>query len=151
MVLTCHAHKLAAPQPVMPMTICRGFNSAPARKSLVKKGIRKCNDEQTSSRYLASNSSMICCVAGLDGTNMELEGQGCWRRQILQKAEDLPRCCMAAGGQEDTRQICLKLWHKDRSGSIRSTLPLINLTKLFLVAHGNKTSITQRDGWQTFT
>lgn len=55
----------------MPMTACQGFNSAPARKNLVKKGIRKCNDVQTSSRYLTSNSSLIYHVAGLDGTNME--------------------------------------------------------------------------------
>lgn len=42
-------------------------------------------------------------------------------------------------------QLCLQ----DRSGSIRSTLLLLTLTKLFLVAHGSKTTITHRDGWQT--
>lgn len=83
------------PQPVMHITACWGFSSAPARKSLVKKDIRKHNDVQTSSRYLVSNSSLIYQVVGLDGTNMELERQECLRRQILQKVEDLPCCHMA--------------------------------------------------------
>ena len=87
------------PQPVMPVTACQGFNSAPARKSLVKKDIHKYNDVQTSSRYLVSNSSLIYHVAGLDGTNTELESQECLRRQTLQKAEDLPRCFMAMRGR----------------------------------------------------
>lgn len=46
-------------------------------------------------------------------------------------------------GQEHTRQISIKLCHKDTSGSIRSALPLINLTKLFLIAHRSKTRVTQ--------
>lgn len=50
----------------------------------------------------------------------------------------------AEGGGEDTMQISIKLYHKARSGSIRSTLPLINLTMVFLIAHRNKTGVTQR-------
>lgn len=43
----------------------------------------------------------------------------------------------------------LELWHKVWFNQMYLTL--VNLTKLFLVAHGKKTSITQHNGWQTFT
>jgi len=67
------------PQPGTPMAACRGFSSAPARKTWLK---RTCNDVQTSGRCLVSNSRLIHRVAGLDGANTELEGQGCWGREL---------------------------------------------------------------------